>query len=65
MKKENFLFLLLAIITVICIMSIGVAVAEKSMLIFLLAIVGIILAMGLGFTLKKKVRETVNKEPDA
>ncbi|WP_062048479.1 YlaF family protein [Bacillus sp. JCM 19034] len=65
MKKENFLFLLLAIITVVCIMSIGVAVAEKSMLIFLLAVAGIIIAMGLGFTLKKKVRESVNKEPDA
>ncbi|MCK0470602.1 DUF5325 family protein [Halalkalibacter sp. APA_J-10(15)] len=65
MKKENVLFLLLAVITVICIMSIGVAVAEKSMLIFILSIIGIFLAMGLGFTLKKKINERENKEPDA
>ncbi|GAE29923.1 DUF5325 family protein [Alkalihalobacillus hemicellulosilyticus] len=65
MKKENVLFLLLAVITVICIMSIGVAVAEKSMLIFILSIIGIFLAMRLGFTLKKKLNERENKEPDA
>ncbi|MFC0470572.1 DUF5325 family protein [Halalkalibacter kiskunsagensis] len=58
MKKENVLFLLLAAITVICIMSIGVAVAERSILIALLAIAGVILATGLGFTLRKKLRES-------
>jgi FtsH-binding integral membrane protein len=58
MKKENVLFLLLAVITVICIMSIGVAVAEKSILIAILAVAGIFIATGLGFTLRKKIRES-------
>lgn len=58
MKKENVLFLLLAIISVICIMSIGVAVAERSLLIALLSIAGVVIATGLGFTLRKKVRES-------
>ncbi|MDQ0206490.1 YlaF family protein [Alkalicoccobacillus murimartini] len=62
MKKENILFLLLAAITVVCIMSIGIAVAERSIFIALLAIVGVILAMGLGFTLKKRVRENNQSE---
>ncbi|GAE33801.1 DUF5325 family protein [Halalkalibacter akibai] len=58
MKKENVLFLLLAIISVICIMSIGVAIAERSLLIAILAIAGVVIATGLGFTLRKKVRES-------
>ncbi|WP_227935674.1 DUF5325 family protein [Alkalihalobacillus deserti] len=58
MKKENVLFLLLATISVICIMSIGVAIAEKSFLIGILAIAGVIIATGLGFTLRKKLRES-------
>ncbi|MDT8859175.1 YlaF family protein [Alkalihalobacillus sp. MEB130] len=58
MKKENILFLLLSAITVICIMSIGVAVAERSILIAVLAIAGVFIATGLGFTLRKKVRES-------
>lgn len=58
MKKENVLFLSLAIITVICIMSIGVAIAERSPLIGLLAIIGVFIATGLGFTLRKKLRES-------
>ncbi|WP_059104985.1 DUF5325 family protein [Shouchella shacheensis] len=58
MKKENLLFLLLSIISVICIMSIGVAVAERSVLIAIFACVGLVIAMGLGFTLKKKGRES-------
>ncbi|MBP3952175.1 DUF6358 family protein [Halalkalibacter suaedae] len=66
MKKENVLFLLLATITVICIMSIGVAVAERSLLISFISIAGVVIATGLGFTLRKKVREsTEDKELDA
>ncbi|WP_100373346.1 DUF5325 family protein [Bacillus sp. FJAT-45037] len=57
MKKENVLFLLLAIITVLCIMSIGVAVAERSMIIALLSLVGITIALFLGISLRKKRRE--------
>ena len=58
MKKENILFLALALITVICIMAIGVAIAERSILIALISLVGILFAMRIGFTLKKKLRET-------
>ncbi|TWI55830.1 DUF5325 family protein [Halalkalibacter nanhaiisediminis] len=58
MKKENVLFLALAVITVICIMSIGVAIAERSIIIALLAIAGVFIATGLGFTLRKKLRES-------
>ncbi|MCM3713052.1 DUF5325 family protein [Halalkalibacter oceani] len=58
MKKENMLFLLLAVITVLCIMSIGVAIAERSTLIGILAFIGILIAMGLGFNLRKKLRES-------
>ncbi|MCM3759298.1 YlaF family protein [Alkalihalobacillus oceani] len=58
MKKENMLFLLLAVITVLCIMSIGVAIAERSTLIGFLAFIGILIAMGLGFNLRKKLRES-------
>ncbi|MFK3937078.1 YlaF family protein [Alkalihalobacillus sp. NPDC078783] len=62
MKKENLLFLLLAAITVACIMSIGIAVAERSIIIALLAVAGVIIAMGLGFTLKKRIRENNQSE---
>lgn len=43
-------------------MSIGIAVAERSIIIALLAVAGVILAMGLGFTLKKRIRENNQSE---
>ncbi|MFV8826995.1 DUF5325 family protein [Alkalihalobacterium sp. APHAB7] len=57
MKKENILFLTLAIVTVIGIMAIGVAIAERSILIGLLSLLGITAACGMGFSLRKKLRE--------
>ncbi|WP_458414034.1 DUF5325 family protein [Schinkia sp. CFF1] len=57
MKKINFLFLGLAIATVIALMSIGVAIAERSILGVILSIIASILIMGVGFSLKKKMRE--------
>ncbi len=39
-------------------MSIGVAIAERSILIAVLSIAGVVIATGLGFTLRKKLRET-------
>ncbi|AIC94962.1 MULTISPECIES: DUF5325 family protein [Shouchella] len=54
MNKENVIFLTLSIITVLCIMGIGVAVAERSLLIAVVSIVGIVVSMGLGFGLRKK-----------
>ncbi|WP_026674436.1 DUF5325 family protein [Alkalihalobacterium bogoriense] len=62
MKKENLLFLTLAIVTVICIMAIGIAIAERSIVIALLAVIGMIVATGLGFTLRKKIRESEEME---
>ncbi|SDC33646.1 DUF5325 family protein [Shouchella lonarensis] len=54
MKKDNILFLLLAMITVAGIMCIGVAVAERSVWIAFIACIGIFLAMTIGFRLRKK-----------
>ncbi len=50
--------MLLAIVTVICIMSIGVAIAERSILIALLATVGMVISTGFGFSLRKRIRES-------
>ncbi|WP_216828117.1 DUF5325 family protein [Alkalihalobacterium elongatum] len=58
MKKENILFLTLAIATVIAIMAIGVAIAERSILIGILSLIGITAACGMGFSLRKKLRES-------
>ena len=57
MKKENLLFLILAIFTVFGIMAIGVAIAERSLMIGLLSLVVITFACGIGFSLRKKLRE--------
>lgn len=57
MKKENVLFLILAILTVFGIMAIGVAIAERSFLIALISLAVIIFACGIGFSLRKKLRE--------
>ncbi len=57
MRKENVLFLTLSIITVICIMAIGVAIAERSILIAVIAFTGIFIAMRLAFILRKKRSE--------
>ena len=58
MKKENILFLTLAIITVIGIMGIGIAIAERSILIVTISLLGIFIAMRIGFSLRKKLRES-------
>lgn len=57
MKKINVLFLGLAIVTVISLMSIGVAIAERSILGIVFAMTATILIMGFGFMLKKRMRE--------
>lgn len=58
MKKENVLFLSLALVTVICIMAIGVAIAERSIFIAFLSLVGITATCGVAFSYKKKLRES-------
>lgn len=57
MKKENVLFLMLAILTVFGIMAIGVAIAERSAMIGLFSFAVIAFACGIGFSLRKKLRE--------
>lgn len=56
MKKMNILFLGLAILTVICLMSIGISIAEKSIQGIILATTATILITGFGFMMKKKMR---------
>ncbi|MFT4416065.1 YlaF family protein [Fredinandcohnia humi] len=57
MKNLNVLMLLFAIATTFCIMLIGIAIAERSMLGIILSIIAVIIVTGLGFTTKKKMRE--------
>ncbi|WP_449539871.1 YlaF family protein [Ferdinandcohnia sp. Marseille-Q9671] len=57
MKNVNIPMLLIAIATAVCIMLIGVAIAEKSLLGIILSIIAVIIFTGLGFTTKKKMRE--------
>ncbi|HHW38239.1 MAG TPA: YlaF family protein [Bacillales bacterium] len=59
MKNINFLFLGLAIATVIAMMLIGVAIAERSILGIILSITATVLITGLGFSLKKKMRKAL------
>lgn len=58
MKNINFLFLSLAILTVIFIMLIGITVAERSVVGIILSIIATILVMGFSFKMKKKMRES-------
>lgn len=55
MPWKNIMNLLLAIFTFACIVSIGIALAEKSVVGVMLAIIGIVVFMGTGFTLKRKL----------
>lgn len=57
MKQIKWPLLALAIIATLCIMSIGVSVAEKSILGICASIVTLIFVMGFGFKTKKKMRE--------
>lgn len=59
MKNINFLFLGLAIATVIALMLIGVAIAERSLLGIIFSITASVLTTGLGFSLKKKIRKAL------
>lgn len=57
MKNINFLFLGLAIATVISLMLIGIAIAERSILGIISSILASIVIMGFGFMMKKRMRE--------
>ncbi|EWG11794.1 YlaF family protein [Cytobacillus firmus] len=57
MKNIKWPLLAFAIGAAICMMGIGVAVAERSIFGIFLAIIALILVMGYGFKTKKKMRE--------
>lgn len=55
MKQIKWVFLLFAIMTAACIVGIGIAIAEKSMIGILLCIIATVASFGLGFSLKRKL----------
>jgi hypothetical protein len=57
MKKIKWVFLLLAFAGTACMMGIGIAVAQRSILGILASIIIFTCIMGIGFTQKKKMRE--------
>jgi hypothetical protein len=56
-KQIKWGFMFLAVAAAVCVMGIGVAIGEESILGGLIAFAMLILCMGYGFTLKKKMRE--------
>lgn len=58
MPWKNFISFILAMLTFLCLFSIGGAIAEHSTTGAVLAIVGAIVFMGTGFTLKRKFKAT-------
>lgn len=57
MKKGKWIFLVLATIAAVCMIGIGVAVGERSILGIVLAIIGLNAVMATGFIMKKRMRE--------
>lgn len=57
LKDIKWPLLALAIIGTLCMMGIGIAVAEESIIGILAAIIALIVVMGIGFKTKKKMRE--------
>lgn len=57
MKNINIFFLGLAIVTVIAMGSIGIAIAEGSIVGVICLTIATIALMGFGFIMKKKMRE--------
>ncbi len=57
LKEIKWPLLALAILATVCIMGIGIAVAEASIIGIFASIIGLIVTMGLGFKTKKKMRE--------
>ncbi|MDA1475688.1 YlaF family protein [Bacillus changyiensis] len=57
MKQVKWIFLLVALITVISMMLIGVAIAEKNLPGVIGAVIMFVIMMGIGFSLKKRMRD--------
>ena len=56
MKSVQPIFLFFAVLSAACIMGIGVAIAEKSVLGIAVSIIGLLITMGIGFTVKRRMR---------
>ncbi|MCM2533539.1 YlaF family protein [Neobacillus pocheonensis] len=57
MKQIKWIFVVYAILAAVCIMGIGIAIAEKSILGAVGCVIAVVLIMGMGFKTKKKMRE--------
>ncbi|WP_163184290.1 YlaF family protein [Neobacillus sedimentimangrovi] len=57
MSKVKWPLLIYAILAAVCIMGIGVAIAEKSLIGVFISIVAGIIVIGLGFKTKKRMRK--------
>ncbi|WP_071459306.1 YlaF family protein [Bacillus massilinigeriensis] len=58
MKNIQWIFLGFAILSAVCMMGIGISIAEDSLTGVILSIIGLIAVMGYGFKTKKKRRES-------
>ncbi|WP_409253561.1 YlaF family protein [Bacillus sp. SCS-153A] len=57
MKNIKWIFVMYAVLAAVCIMGIGIAISEKSLLFAVLAVAAWVFVMGYGFKAKKKYRE--------
>ncbi|HZH61295.1 MAG TPA: YlaF family protein [Metabacillus sp.] len=57
MEQGKWIFLVLAILAAICMIGIGIAVGERSIIGIFLAIIALNGVMAAGFILKKRMRE--------
>ncbi|WP_421384377.1 YlaF family protein [Bacillus salacetis] len=57
MKNIKWIFVMYAVLAAVCIMGIGIAISEKSIILAVLAVAAWVLVMGYGFKTKKKYRE--------
>jgi hypothetical protein len=57
MKLGKWIFLVLAFLAAACMIGIGIAVGERSILGIILAIIGLNAVMASGFIMKKRMRE--------
>ncbi|KKI93786.1 hypothetical protein WQ54_01665 [Bacillus sp. SA1-12] len=57
MRPGKWIFLILAFLAAACMIGIGIAIGERSILGILLAIIGLNAVMASGFILKKRMRE--------
>jgi hypothetical protein len=57
MKSFQPVFFFFAVLAAVCMMSIGIFIAERSFLGIILSIIALLATMGFGFVTKKRMRE--------